>query len=279
MRGLLRVLAAGVALRMALLPVPRPWLHRILPALGLGPLPEGPAMDYILRTTCVIYFLGGLFCWRVARDVRAEKQWVAFLSWSTLFFGAMIAIPDWAFNRAAGWPLATGLGTVLLGVGMVGLTAGIRPSPANPQPQTTGPWRPARALTVLLATAGAASAAGIAGVTAPMSALSPLLAAADPGVSPHSPMAPVMAFLLRSLFAAAFLGGVFLWILSRDPRRHAPTVRFLAGSSLFFGAVITLGDLPAVLPGAIKLIGPLAVAFGAVVALLARRCGTVKASS
>jgi len=78
LRLLFQVLAVGVSLRLTLPLLPRGWLERLIPFFGLGPYPDGPAMDYLLRTTSVIYLFGGLFCWLVSRDLLRNEPWVRF---------------------------------------------------------------------------------------------------------------------------------------------------------------------------------------------------------
>jgi hypothetical protein len=265
----LRILAVGVSLRLALLLAPRGWLERLVPASGLGPYPEGLAMDYLLRTTSVAYFLGGLFCWAVARDLPRNKLWAQFLAWSTLVFGVVLAVPDWLFGGAVEWQVGLGVGTILLGVLMLVLAARIEAQHAvadAPVPPDQG-----QLLRVFLRVAGVFAAMGIVGVLVPQPVLVRAVTAIDPGAVPERPMAPVMVVLLRSLFGTSVLGGVFFWLISSNLTRHAWVARFLGWASIFFGAIVTLTDLGSGLPWWLRLVSPLALVFGAIVVVLARR--------
>lgn len=284
LRWLLRVLAVGVSLRLGLPWVPRAWLEHLIPFFGLGPYPDGRAMDYVLRTTCVIYFLGGWFCWSASRDLRRHKHWIRFLGWATSLFGVMVAGADWAMGAAARWQSFTGLGTVVLGLVMVRLERSLAPEclagdgPEGRGFTGSGVWNgagragPERWLRLGLRGVGAAATVGVVGVVVPQSVLAWGLTLVEPTASPATPLAPVLVFLLRSLFGACFLGGVFFWMVARHLPHDLAVARFLGWASLCFGVIIALTDLGTGLPWWLRLVAPLAGAVGVAVLWLARRC-------
>ena len=242
-------------------------------------------MDYLLRTTCVIYFLGGIFCWLVSRDLLRNQTWVLFLCWATILYGVMLAGADCAFGDTANWQIVTGLATFAGGIIMLLLGMTIRSQSLPQDRQNRGktalgcvedaavPSGPERALRFGLRCVGAGAAAGLIGVVLPQRVLGRALTGLGLGAFPDTPLAPVMVFLMRTLFGACFLGGVFFWMVSSDVCHYAAVVRFLGWASVFFGAIITLTDLGTGLPGWLRLIAPVALTVGVAIVLLARLCG------
>jgi hypothetical protein len=85
------------------------------------------------------------------------------------------------------------------------------------------------------------------------------------------PRVPVVEYLTRSVAALYGFHGVLLLVVSRDPVRHRPIVRYLGLMNIIFGVLMILIDVHAGLPMLWTLAeGPPIVAFGAVVLYLSR---------
>jgi hypothetical protein len=84
------------------------------------------------------------------------------------------------------------------------------------------------------------------------------------------PRAPVVEYLARSIAALYGFHGVLLLLLSRDPVRYRPLVRYIAIMNVLFGVMITVIDLEAGMPISWAMLeGPPVIAFGVVVGVLA----------
>ena len=86
------------------------------------------------------------------------------------------------------------------------------------------------------------------------------------------PRAPVVDYLARSIAALYGFHGVLLLLVSGDPTRYRPIVRYLGFMNVLFGIALVLIDLNAGMPTLWTLAeGPPIVAFGVVVLYLSRR--------
>ena len=85
------------------------------------------------------------------------------------------------------------------------------------------------------------------------------------------PRAPVVDYLARSIAALYGFHGVLLLIVSTDPVRYRPIIKYVAVMNVLFGGIVLAIDLHAGLPLLWTLAeGPPVVAFGAAIALLNR---------
>ncbi len=113
--------ATGVVLMLAAPSVvaPRAWHAAGHRALGFGPYPDGPVIDYLVRSISLMYAVSGVFCWMAAGRLRTSRWVIRFLGVFSVGFGsAMLAIDaavglPWPWTAAEG-PGAIGLGVVLL---------------------------------------------------------------------------------------------------------------------------------------------------------------------
>lgn len=86
------------------------------------------------------------------------------------------------------------------------------------------------------------------------------------------PRTPIVDYLTRSLAALYGFHGVFLWIVSFDPKRYRGFVWFAATMNLVFGAMMIAIDLHAGMPAIWTAIeGPSIMAMGLAVAAVATR--------
>ena len=90
------------------------------------------------------------------------------------------------------------------------------------------------------------------------------------GLGPF-PRTPIVDYLTRSIAALYGFHGIFVWIVSRDPVRYRPFVRFAAVMNVVFGAMMLAIDLHAGMPAIWTAIeGPAIMLAGAAIALAAR---------
>jgi hypothetical protein len=85
------------------------------------------------------------------------------------------------------------------------------------------------------------------------------------------PRAPVVEYLARSIAALYGFHGVLLLIVSTDPQRYRPIIRYVAAMNVVFGTMLLAIDAHAGMPPAWTLLeGPPVIAFGIVMAVLTR---------
>src|SRR5687767_4147070 len=77
---LLRVAAVVLLLALAAVFFPRSWMSAVHEVMGLGPLPEGPIVDYLARSASLLYAHLGALYWFVAPDVRRHLPVIRFLA-------------------------------------------------------------------------------------------------------------------------------------------------------------------------------------------------------
>ena len=86
------------------------------------------------------------------------------------------------------------------------------------------------------------------------------------------PRAPVVDYLARSIAALYGFHGVLLLLVSGDPVRYRPIIRYLGFMNVLFGVALVLIDLNAGMPTLWTLAeGPPIIGFGVVVLYLSRR--------
>jgi hypothetical protein len=85
------------------------------------------------------------------------------------------------------------------------------------------------------------------------------------------PRMPIIEYLTRSVAALYGFHGVLLLLVSRDPERHLPIVRYLGVMNVVFGLLIILIDVHAGLPMFWTLFeGPPIIGLGSAILYLSR---------
>ena len=126
------LLAFGLLDVVALLAVlmPRSLMDLVHQSSGLGPLPEGPIVGYLARTSSLLYGVHGAVILFVATDVRRYAPLVRFLARLAVVQGVTILAIDW-FEQLPGWWQAIE-GVCLIGIG-IGVMAVQKQSERRPE--------------------------------------------------------------------------------------------------------------------------------------------------
>ena len=91
-------------------------------ALGLGPLPSGPVVEYLARSTSAFYALLGALLWTVSLDLSRYRPLVRMLGFALFALAALLFWTDlkaglpWFWQAAEG-PLAALFGVILVWAG------------------------------------------------------------------------------------------------------------------------------------------------------------------
>jgi hypothetical protein len=117
--AVMRIIGAVSMLAVVAVFMPRAWMDACHQWLGMGPLPDGPIVEYLARSTSMFYaFLGAAF-WYVGGRVREYPGAVRGLAVAVLIGGAVLLTIDLRSGMPWWWLAAEGpfvmiMGTVLL---------------------------------------------------------------------------------------------------------------------------------------------------------------------
>jgi hypothetical protein len=113
---LLRVMGTSSLTALIFVAAPREWMRDIHEWLGMGPLPEGPVVWYLARSTSFFYALvGGLF-WLVSFDLPRHRQIVIFLGVASTLLGVALTAIDWAEGLPFFWKVWEGPFVIAFGL-------------------------------------------------------------------------------------------------------------------------------------------------------------------
>ncbi len=119
---------AALSMLAALAPVffPFAWMQAIHEALGLGPLPELPIVEYLARSLSAFYACYGALVLYLAFDVVRHASLIRFLGVLGLVFGALMVWVDVASGLPPYWALGEGPFIVVLGAALYVLAGKVR---------------------------------------------------------------------------------------------------------------------------------------------------------
>jgi hypothetical protein len=139
LKALLRMVGCVSCLAVVPVFMPRGWMdigHRLL---GLGPLPEGPIVEYLARSVSAFYAMFGVLLLLSAADVRRYAGLITVLAVFAVLFGAVITVYDHLMVMPWYWTVAEGPVMVAIGVVVVALQRRIARSQGSPASPTGGP--------------------------------------------------------------------------------------------------------------------------------------------
>ena len=110
--------AVGGVSALAIVPVfmPRAWMAMCHEWLGLGPLPEGPIVEYLARSTSMFYAIFGGVLLLLSGDVRRHARVIMAVGGATLAGGAMLLVIDLRSGLPAWWVAMEGPFVMLMGL-------------------------------------------------------------------------------------------------------------------------------------------------------------------
>ena len=113
--------AVGSVSALAIVPVfmPRAWMAMCHEWLGLGPLPEGPIVEYLARSTSMFHAILGGVLLLLSGDVRRHARVIMAVGGATLAGGAMLLVIDLR-SGLPGWWIGVE-GPFVMAMGLVNL--------------------------------------------------------------------------------------------------------------------------------------------------------------
>ena len=132
LKWLLRLTALGCAFALVGAFMPLAWMDWSHRRLGLGPLPEGGAVEYLARSTSAFYAMFAGLLWVVSADVRRYAAVVRYVAWVGAAFSVYITIVDYLAGLPWFWTWTEGPLTILVCAAILALEARSRAAEAAP---------------------------------------------------------------------------------------------------------------------------------------------------
>lgn len=138
-----RLLRWGAAIEMLAFPwavLPREWMERSHAWLGMGPMPQGAVVDFMIRQAAYVYGMHGLLLWWLSRDVLRYRPLIRLIGWTYLSFGPVFLAINWRTGTPLWWTVCDPLVTGGFGVWLLVNDACIsRQSTQSPRPSEPAP--------------------------------------------------------------------------------------------------------------------------------------------
>jgi len=119
---LLRLTGLAMASAVVFVFCPLAWMDSIHQMLGLGPLPNGPIVEYLARTESALYAYIGALLFFISFDLRRYQLLLRFLAWTAIPFSIGITLLDVKLGLPSFWTATEGPFTLLLCVILLFLT-------------------------------------------------------------------------------------------------------------------------------------------------------------
>ena len=118
---LLRIAAAVELGAFVAVVMPRQWMETGHEWLGLGAMPAGPLLDFMIRQTSFTYGLHGVLLWLLSRDVLRFRPLVIFTGVSYVLAAPVFVLIDVGAGMPWFWTLGDGGACFCLGSGLLWL--------------------------------------------------------------------------------------------------------------------------------------------------------------
>jgi hypothetical protein len=116
--GAVEILAFGAVI------MPRSWMETSHAWLGLGVMPDGPIIMFMIRQASYFYGAHGVLLWLLATDVERFRPLVRFTGVTFLLAAPVFFVIDYTAKMPVFWTLTDTLGCLFLGVALLWLTRG-----------------------------------------------------------------------------------------------------------------------------------------------------------
>lgn len=121
---LLRLVGASEVLAFIAVVMPRSWMEVSHVWLGLGEMPEGAVLMFLIRQASYAYGMHGISLWLLATDVKRFRPFVILNGISFLLAGPVFVLIDYTAGTPMWWTLTDGPACGLFGAAMLWLSRG-----------------------------------------------------------------------------------------------------------------------------------------------------------
>jgi hypothetical protein len=123
LKWLLRLIGGVELLAIPFLLFPFPWMNAVHDrALGLGPLPNAPIVEYMARCLSALYAVHGSVVFWISFDVSRYRPLIRFLGGLHLALGLTVLSIDFTSGLPLWWVFGEGPGIAVGGVLLLVLT-------------------------------------------------------------------------------------------------------------------------------------------------------------
>jgi hypothetical protein len=121
---LLRVAGSVEILAFVAVLMPRSWMEASHAWLGLGDMPQGAVLMFMIRQASYVYGMHGVLLWILASDVTRYRPLIRFTGFSFLLAAPVFLIIDHTAGMPLYWTLSDAAGCAFFGVALLWLTHG-----------------------------------------------------------------------------------------------------------------------------------------------------------
>lgn len=118
---LLRVAGTVEILAFASVVMPRPWMEVSHAWLGLGEMPSGPLIMFMIRQASYVYGMHGISLWVLASDVTRLRPLITLNGISFLLAAPVFFVIDHTAGMPLYWTILDTLGCGLFGAALLWL--------------------------------------------------------------------------------------------------------------------------------------------------------------
>ena len=118
---MLRTVGAVECLAFAAVVIPFRWMEPVHEWLGLGPMPEGAVLRYLIRGASFVYGVHGMLLLLLAWDVERFRPLVIFTGFCYFVSGPIFMVTGAAAGMPWFWFVGEGLSCLAVGMVVLGL--------------------------------------------------------------------------------------------------------------------------------------------------------------
>jgi len=126
LRIFLRIMGTAAMLAVVAVFMPREWMDLCHRHLGMGPLPDGPIVEYLARSTSMFYAMFGGVLWYLARDVRRFRRAIKVVAIGIMVVAGTILMVDLRAGMPPWWATMEPLANFSIGLIMFVLHLRVR---------------------------------------------------------------------------------------------------------------------------------------------------------
>ena len=124
----LRLTGATEILAFISVVMPRSWMAVSHSWLGLGEMPGGPLIMFMIRQASYAYGMHGVSLWLMATDVRRYQPLIVFNAISFLGAAVVFSVIDYTAGMPFWWTIVDAVGCAFFGVAVLILNRSMRGS-------------------------------------------------------------------------------------------------------------------------------------------------------
>ena len=118
----LRLTGATEILAFISVVMPRAWMESAHSWLGLGVMPEGPLLMFMIRQASYAYGMHGVSLWLLASDVKRYRTLILFNGISFSIAAVLFALIDHTAGMPIWWTICDAFGCGAFGIALLWLT-------------------------------------------------------------------------------------------------------------------------------------------------------------